>query len=50
MNGLWVNKVDDPTAILVKLLSILKEKGAIKENDQIVFVSGVFDPSIKSQY
>jgi len=38
------------SAILLKLLQILKDKNAIQENDPIVFVSGVLDPHLKSQF
>ncbi|CDW77623.1 pyruvate kinase [Stylonychia lemnae] len=49
-NGLWVNDVNNVNLMILSVVGILKQQGHVKENDDIVFVSGVMDIQIKSQF
>lgn len=49
-NGLWVNDIRNVNLMIINLLNILKQEGDVTENEDIVFVSGVMDDQIKSQF
>ena len=50
LNGLWVNDIHHVNLMIISIIRILREQGDVVENDDIVFVSGVMDDQIKSQF
>ena len=50
LNGLWVNDIKNVNLMIISVMRILRESGEVVENDDIVFVSGVMDDQIKSQF
>jgi len=50
LNGLWVNDIQNVNLMIISLMKILRESGDVVEADDIVFVSGVMDDQIQSQF
>jgi len=50
LNGLVVNDIKNVNLMIISLMKIMRESGDVVENDDIVFVSGVMDDQIKSQF
>jgi len=50
LNGLVVNDIKNVNLMIISLIKIMRESGDVVENDDIVFVSGVMDDQIKSQF
>jgi pyruvate kinase len=50
LNGLWVNDIHNVNLMIISVIRILRDQGDVVENDDIVFVSGVMDDQIKSQF
>ena len=50
LNGLWVNDIHNVNLMIISVIRILRDQGDVVENGDIVFVSGVMDDQIKSQF